>query len=87
MFIDGTNSLQVSSEEFQEVLKSWGPGYTPVTGAFVQTSDHKLRLINDKGEMINRVQICGGGMSFYSFWWDGFGYLDCSPAELRIEAL
>lgn len=87
MFTSSTSLVLVASEEFQEVLKSWGPAYTPVVSVFVQTSDHKLRLVDSKGSLVNRLQICGAGASSYQFWWDGIGYMNCAPVELRIEEL
>lgn len=87
MFLGGTDTLGVASEELQALIKSWGPNYTPIVSTFVQTTDHKLRLVDSKGGLINRVQICGSEASYYQLWWDGYQYLDCAPAELRIEEL
>lgn len=86
MFRNGTESFEVRSEEYQ-VHASLDPGFVPVVGQWVQTSDHKAWLIDNKGALVNKVQVCGTAANFFSLWWDGFNYLGCYPAQFRIAQL
>lgn len=88
MFFSGVSQVVVNPEETQALFESWGPGYHPTVGKWVQDSKNILRLINDDGVLQpNGLRLCGVGASGYSFWWDDVPYLNCPVAEFRIVPL
>ncbi|KAL0630729.1 hypothetical protein Q9L58_010421 [Maublancomyces gigas] len=88
MFFSGVSQVVVNPEETQALFESWGPGYHPTVGKWVQDSKNVLRLINDDGVLQpNGLRLCGVGASGYSFWWDDVPYLNCPVAEFRIVPL
>lgn len=88
MFLPAVSQVVVNSEEWQATLESWGPSFHPTVGKFVQDSNQILRLIGDDGQLQpNGLRICGGGETFYDFWWDDVPYLPCPVAEFKIVPL
>lgn len=85
MFFSGVSQLVFNPEETQALFETWGPGYHPVVGKWVQDSKGVLRLIGDNGVLqANGLRICGVGASAYSFWWDDVPYLNCPVAEFKV---
>lgn len=94
MIYDGLNSLQIASEKWQAVIKSWdGDNYNFVTGKFVQTSDGMLRLVREGGVLQTALKMCGGqdedgtSLGAVNFWWDNFPYMNCPDVQFRVVAL
>lgn len=94
MVYNGLSQLQIASEQWQGVIKSWdGAAYEFVTGKFVQTSSGMLRLMRAGGVLQTAVKMCGGlneqGVSLgaVNFWWDNFPYMNCPDVQFRVQAL
>lgn len=88
MFINGVSRITVNSEETQALFESWGVGFHPTVGKWVQDSKGVLRIIDDDGVLqANGLRLCGLDKSAYSFWWDDIPYLNCAVAEFKIVPL
>lgn len=81
---DMTEDVTITSGKFQASLVALG--YPLIRDNFVQTSDHKLRHRNAKGELLNRFQACGDDI-YLRIWWDGDNYLGCYPADITVVKL
>lgn len=95
MVYNGLSQLQIASEQWQAVIRSWNSGdsYEFVTGKFVQTSSGMLRLVRPGGVLQTAVKMCGGqskegvGLGAIIFWWDNFPYMNCPDVQFRVQAL
>lgn len=95
MVYNGLRQLQIASEQWQAVIKSWdaGEAYEFVTGRFVQTSSGMLRLVRPGGVLQTAVKMCGGqsvdgvALGPVLLWWDNFPYMNCPDVQFRVVAL
>lgn len=84
----GVTQISVNSEESQALFQSWGPGYYPTVGKWVQDSKGVLRLIGADGTLqANGLRLCGQGKGAYAFWWDDVPYMNCPVAEFKVVPL